>query len=136
MDTQTFIAREGITMTAVKVPANPNMDGDAEWSAQASHYYVTFSRAGSPEKLVSYFSQGSAHKRAPQAEDVLDCLASDAASVENARGFEDWADELGYDTDSRKAERTYDVCRQQANHLRRFLGAQLYTTMLFGVERM
>src|SRR5258708_3606941 len=39
----------------------------------------------------------------PTAADVLECVLSDAASFINAAGFDDWAEELGFDTDSRKA---------------------------------
>jgi len=47
---------------------------------------------------------------------------SDAQSVDDARDFEDWCAELGYDTDSRKAERTFRACQRIAERLRQFLG--------------
>jgi len=56
---------------------------------------------------------------------ILDCLVSDAWSVLNSRGFEDWANELGYDPDSRKAERTYNACRETAEWLDTFLEGDL-----------
>jgi hypothetical protein len=56
------------------------------------------------------------------ASDVLETLISDAWTAENADGFEDWANELGYDEDSRSAERAYRTVVRQTKRLRTFLG--------------
>lgn len=53
---------------------------------------------------------------------VLDALVSDAASYLDARSFEDWCAEFGYDTDSRTAERTYFACGEIAKKLTAFVG--------------
>lgn len=58
---------------------------------------------------------------APKLEDVLYSLVLDS-SVIDASGFEDWASDLGYDTDSRKAEALYRKCLQQALMMRRMIG--------------
>jgi hypothetical protein len=47
----------------------------------------------------------------PVLADVLYCLVSDAQSVTYASGFEDWAADMGYDDDSRKAEAAYRACQ-------------------------
>lgn len=47
----------------------------------------------------------------PDLKNVLYCLVSDAQSVDGVESFEEWASELGYDTDSRKAERAYNACK-------------------------
>jgi hypothetical protein len=60
---------------------------------------------------------------APGAADVLDSMLSDASSYENARDFADWCGEYGYDTDSRRAERTYNAVAEQTKQVRAFLGA-------------
>lgn len=65
----------------------------------------------------------------PTARDVLESLASDASTVEHSEGFEDWADSLGYDTDSRSAERSYRATVRQTERLRKFLGDR-YTEFL------
>ena len=57
---------------------------------------------------------------APKLIDVLYCLVSDA-SVLDCATFEDWADELGYDTDSRKAEKISDECLKNALALRQYI---------------
>ena len=68
------------------------------------------------------YSQGSGwNGKAPKLSDVLECLASDAVSTENADGFVEWAQELGFDTDSRKAERSYKQCVKQTDDLRSLL---------------
>lgn len=71
----------------------------------------------------------------PKIEDVLDCLASDASSYDNARNFEDWCSDFGYDTDSRKAEKTYNLCAELAKDLKHFLDSH-YDTLLYKVEKL
>jgi hypothetical protein len=51
---------------------------------------------------------------APHAGDVLHSFISDR-SVSDARSFEDFANEYGYDTDSRKAEAIYRSCLKQTS---------------------
>ena len=127
---QQFTRALHITATSEMVDRNPNMPD----SERMDHYRVVLRRGR--KQLTVYFSMGVAISREPSAEDVLDCLASDASSVDNAASFEDWAGELGYDTDSRKAERIYKVCERQAMRLRNFLGDQEnYETLLYQTER-
>lgn len=55
-------------------------------------------------KLAKY------QKVAPQLDDVIYSLVRDGDAFFNAQTFEQWADEFGYDADSRKAEQTYKAC--------------------------
>lgn len=57
----------------------------------------------------------------PKAEDVLWSLVSDS-DVLDYPTFEDWASNLGMDTDSRKAESTYRACLEIALKLRNTVG--------------
>lgn len=57
---------------------------------------------------------------APELDDVLYCLISDASVLDYAT-FEEWADDFGYDTDSRKAEQIYRDCLALALQLRSFI---------------
>jgi hypothetical protein len=105
---------------------------------------------GRPRSFGLYFSQGSAHTTDPTLADVLDCLASDASGYENARVdtrpdekqdkaltvFEGWASEYGYDTDSRKAEKTFRAIKRQSEQLKRTIGAEAYEELLWQVERL
>jgi hypothetical protein len=76
-----------------------------------------------------YFSQGSAHTANPTLAEVLDCLVSEAQGYDDARGFEDWCSGYGYDTDSRKAERTWRAVKKQAEQLSRTLGTKAYEAL-------
>lgn len=102
-------------------------------STDMDHWKVRLTRPR--RSMTILFSMGKGHNGAePTAADVLDCLASDASSVDT-NSFEDWCADLGYDVDSRKAERTYRECKRQAEKLSHFLGGQLMTTLLYHVTR-
>jgi hypothetical protein len=128
---QEFIDSRGITMTVERAKSNPNITND-EWSTR---HWKCMLRYGNKEMFV-YFSQGSAHTQEPTTAEVLDCLASDASSFENTDGFESWANEFGYDTDSRKAERIYKVVEEQADKLARLISPDDYETLLWDTERL
>lgn len=64
----------------------------------------------------------------PSLADVLSSLVLES-SVLDAGGFEPWAREYGYETDSRKAESIYRECLEQALALRGALGDK-------GMERL
>jgi hypothetical protein len=66
------------------------------------------------------FYTGSGIKRAPGAADVLSCLILDIYSGEET--FEDFCSELGFDPDSRTAEKTWKACSAMAPHVRALLG--------------
>lgn len=52
---------------------------------------------------------------APHPADALQCLLLDSSASEQT--FASWCDELGYDSDSRKAYATYEACQQSADKL-------------------
>ena len=45
---------------------------------------------------------------------------------DNLLGFDAWCADFGYDTDSRKAEKTFKACEHQAARLKTFLESSLY----------
>lgn len=57
----------------------------------------------------------------PSAAAILACLISDARAAEHPT-YETWADEYGYDRDSRAGERAYNACRQIAADMQSALG--------------
>ncbi len=130
-----FIERNRITATVVWTDRNPNMEDAVDGSR---HYVVTL-HATTPEagrrQLAVPFTMGPALEKEPTAAEVLECLASDSSSIDNARGFEDWCGEFGYDTDSRKAERTYRACEHQSHRLWQLLGETEYDRLLWHTER-
>lgn len=125
-----FVASHGLKLTSEWAATNPYMDGAADMDN-----WKCLIRAGHRQMTV-YFSKGVGHHgKEPDIYEVLDCLASDAAGIENARDFDDWCSEYGYDTDSRKAERIYHTCQRQAASLRRLLGDDAYQALLWDTER-
>lgn len=128
-----FVANHKITMTSRSIARNPNTN-NAEWK-NAHHYEITL-KINKLNAFVTYFSMGSAHTKAPTAQDVLNCLSSDSSSIDNSVNFEDWANELGYDPDSRKAEKTFNICVEQARELKQWLGVDTYNELLYSVEAL
>ena len=128
---QDFIGNTAISSKVKRVASNPSME---DMGPGSRHWLVTL-RAGRFSMRVP-FSQGSAHTEAPTAADVLNCLADDAAGFENARSFDEWCSEYGYDTDSRKAERIYKTVARQSARLRAMLGQDNYEALLWNVERL
>jgi hypothetical protein len=123
-----FVNKNKIKATSEWANANPNMAD----SQNMNHFKVTLRGGG--RQMTLYFSQGYGISGEPDAASVLNCLASDSASVENARSFDDWASDLGYDPDSRKAEKIFKTCEVQAAKLKKFLGEALYKTLLWDTE--
>ena len=128
MNVKQFCTKHKIKARAEWADSNPHMAD----SQNMNHFKVTLRHAG--RQMTLYFSQGYAISGEPTAADVLNCLASDSSSVENARSFEDWAADLGYDPDSRKAEKIFKICEKQAERLKKFLGEDLYKILLWDVE--
>jgi hypothetical protein len=55
----------------------------------------------------------------PSAADVISCLISDARAGE--QDFESFCSDFGHDTDSRKAEKTWNACKKTGPRVRAFL---------------
>jgi len=128
-----FIRRTGLKMAVKSHYENPHMD---EGMDRGSSHWKCLLKLGDARMGV-YFSMGSAMKGPPKLADVLDCLASDASGYENSNGdFESWCSEYGYDTDSRKAHKTYRIVQRQAEKLRNLLGADAYDKLLWHTERL
>ena len=72
---------------------------------------------------------------APELADVLSCLLLDAQAIDHST-FEDWASDLGYDTDSRKAEATYRACLEIGLKLRAMLGDETIARLRESVQDM
>lgn len=82
---------------------------------EARNYELFISREN--QFFVTYFSMGIGLNREPELLTVLDCLITDAFA--GAETFEDFCSEFGYDTDSRRAERTWKACQETALNLSR-----------------
>jgi hypothetical protein len=66
------------------------------------------------------YRMGTAHTSEPDVADVVYCVCSDARSGDYS--FEEFCSELGYDSDSRKAEATWKACRRAGVNARRLFG--------------
>ena len=126
---RSFVRRNKITANVTEVDENPNMM-DKDWEAR--HYKVILRRNG--KQMTVIFSVGMGWETEPNACDVLNCISSDVAGYDNATNFEEWCDEYGYDADSRKAEKAYNVIGKQKAKLVNFLGTVLYNELLWGTE--
>lgn len=71
------------------------------------------------ERLLKYTRPSN-----PELADMVYSLVSDSNCVRYGQSFEDFADELGYDKDSRTAEAAYRACQEEWHALVR-LGADL-----------
>lgn len=105
-----------------------DQDSD-EWPAGSTHWRIIIRWKDNPNRADKQirshaleYSMGSAHKGKPKLADVLCSLQMDVSSAVNAGDFEDWASDLGYDTDSRKAEQIYRACLKSADDLAELFG--------------
>jgi hypothetical protein len=111
-------AEDGITLT---LAVDYDLTGERDKFLPRGHHYIaTLTRED--RTLTTQYSTGSGWTREPTADDVLESLLSDASLVESTNSSEEWADDLGYDTDSRSAERAYTACRGIRDDLMTFLG--------------
>src|SRR3990167_741535 len=124
-----FVIENNIKMDLDPLGTNPWMED----SNNMNNYDVTLGRGR--KYLSTHFSTGLGWTHDPDIEDVLSCLASDAAGIANSLNFDAWCGEYGYDTDSHRAERLYKVCKREAKKLENFLGYDLYHELLWEVER-
>lgn len=102
----------GVTFSSLRIATRP--DGCMDDMPGASHWRVLM-RRGSKEYTFHY-SMGSAHTGTPGEADLFSSLLSDTSDIEG-NTFEDWAESLGMDTDSRKAEKMFKACQQTALEL-------------------
>lgn len=80
-------------------------------------------RAASDTK--GFYGGPETAKRKITARNILECLFSDAQSGYDL--FESWCEDMGLDSDSRKALDTYLQCQRTSRELRRLFGADYST---------
>lgn len=136
---QQFIETHELGIDVEPADSNPNMASDDAWMREASHWLVVITQDGQSMRVP--FSQGSAHTEPPTLETVLDCLASDASSVENSGSFDEWAADMGFfpmesSKDLRRAQQTYEAIEHQTNGLKALIGARAFDQLLYHTERL
>lgn len=132
-----FIDKYKLSATSEVAYSNPYMPN----SEDMNHYKVTIHTDGrySGHSMDVTFSMGRGILGGPELKDILDCMSSDSAGLENSRDFEDWASNYGYDPDSRKAEKTYKSVVQQKQKLASFLefcSPTAYEELLWETENL
>ena len=125
-----FIEDHKLGIICRRTKANPNMESETPMD----HWKCVLNNPAG-KTLHVFFSMGQGHKgKQPKLDEVLNCLASDCSGVEN--DFEDFCSELGYDTDSRKAERIFKTCKAQAVKLEEFLGTEAFQQLIWHTEQL
>lgn len=109
----------------VEYGAHLAWDEQDDWQRQANGYRVTLKYKRRQMGLDYWMGSGISHE--PDAEGVLENLLSDASSADQT--FEQWCADLGFDADSRRAERIYRAVQKQTDALRRLLGDDFDTFM-------
>lgn len=131
-----FTRRAKITAEIVRDRGMQIEDG---WEHHAYELRLhRYTRDGDPRTLDTPWKQGTGINTSPvdTPEAILDSLISDALCYEDARSFEEWADERGYDTDSRKAEDLYRRCGDVLKALEEFIRPDYSKTTLRNLERL
>lgn len=116
---------DGYTATAKRGPANET------WGTPNNGWRVTLKNARGQRYTVPFFKGIGLPDTPPTAAEVLECLISDALGYRNARSFDDWAAEYGYDTDSRAAYRTFEACRRVSERLDKFLTPEEFEALAY-----
>ena len=109
---------KGISLTAVR-GAHIDFDDMDDWQKESNDWRITLRYKG--HSMSFDYWQGKGIKNTPTVEGIMENIVSDASV--NDMSFEDFCAEFGYDTDSRKAERTYNACIKQTKALKRLLGS-------------
>lgn len=117
-----------LSMTVEWIPSEPMNEGDDDWD----HLSWSITLAFQGRTMETKFHTGLGIVGEPTIGDLLSSLALDASSVIDGQSFEEWAGDFGYDTDSRKAERTYRACKAQAEKLEGLLGEDFLHVLVYG----
>lgn len=88
------------------------------WKHKAYTYkFGSNMRTGRNQDQTFDWRQGMGCKKEAMPSEVLARCCADYTSTDR-RTFEDWAGELGYDTDSRKSEKVFRTCQELGSQLR------------------
>lgn len=123
-----FIKSRGITAKIIEADSNPSWINKDDG---ATHWKATLKLAS--RRMTVFYSQGSAHTKAPKTGDILRSVVSDAALVDG-RDFDNFCSEVGFEKDSRKSESMYKACLKEATKLKALLGEKDYKFALYGEE--
>lgn len=107
---------DAMGVTFASVNTGERTDGlMSDMPAGSTHWRVLIKRG--TKEIETRYSMGPAHTGEPDGADVFGSLLMDTSDVEGET-FENWADNLGFDTDSRKAERIFEACQKTLLNLK------------------
>lgn len=92
-----------------------------------NHHRVTVTNTNNGKEIGFDFWASLAHPHLTSLYDTVNafhCFVEDAISGD--MDFEEFCFEFGYDTDSRRAERTWKACKKAAEKLRRIYDGDFY----------
>lgn len=126
------VTEYGITM---KITSGPDYQRDADgWEHNA--YRITLRRKAEGRTIRTPWRAGLGITGAPTVAEVLDSLVSDAATFEQSAGFEDFAADMGYDSDSRKAFAIWHKLEKLYPRVVAFLGdSEDFRVLAYETER-
>ena len=102
-----------------------------EWKKTSNKYKarITYNK----KSMTISFYTGSGWKKDPVLEDILGSILQDTTYLDY--GFEDFANEMGYDPDSRKAEKIYKEIQKQAKKINRIFSKEEQEELLTYLEK-
>lgn len=112
MTIQEYIKKHGLVLEQTDVDANPHM---ADMPSGSRHYKLSI-YSGLSCSYTTHFSKGPRLEPGVTLPEILECLQSDFSDFQHGNDidFETWAENLGYDIDSRRAFKTFETLKAQA----------------------
>lgn len=102
-----------------------------EWKKTANKYKAKI--IYNKKSMTTVYYTGSGWKKDPVLEDILGSILQDTTYLDY--GFEDFANEMGYDPDSRKAEKIYKEIQKQAKKINRIFSKEEQEELLTYLEK-
>lgn len=103
------------------IPEGSGPKGQRGWTNDKLAWITEVMKTGKAGRWSGSFGQVNTQPILPEKRDVIWSLIMDGDAIDHA-GFESWASDYGYDTDSRKAEETYRACVEIGLKMRATLG--------------
>jgi hypothetical protein len=114
----------------VKIPKTPRVpwmmpnELEATLFTLQKHPYAQLKNKSLHAKLAAWLAREKEQNVKPLLPDVLNSILSDGSAYFDAETFEDWCSNFGYDSDSIKAKKMYDVCDETGRKMVQALGKQ------------
>jgi hypothetical protein len=132
-----LIAKYKLELEVMRVPFRDEIG--EQWDEDARHFaYQIFYKLNGWKKetvIEGWYTQGSAHKKLPTLEEILNSLHLDIAEVSDSFGFKYWAESMGLSDDSIKALAIYEACQKEREQLEHTLGLE-FINDLFECEAL